>query len=210
MRKLLLVIMLLTGCSARVKLPEVEIVENTLVRIPIRVAYQKDLEHKLETRVHIAEAFASLEKELHVRFDVQAEAEFDPGFEPEGLLTDWQVQMKAIGCGELNPPDGTPILCVYEGKVLVADEESGGAVLGVQWGATVSVGNMKDRELFMNVLRHEMGHLLGADHSKDLMGAVLPKEGMERLLPFPKEAVDEIKAGFNDRFKDRKNNSLIK
>ncbi len=202
MKKLILCIMLLSGCSVSVKLPETEIVPNQTVSIPIRIAYQAGLEHKLTTRVRIAEAFESIEKEFRVRFDVQAETEFDPGWEPDDLITDLKVQMKALGCRSVNIQDGVPILCIYNGKVLV-DAGEDGAILGVTWGATMSLGNMSDRELFINVLRHEIGHLLGAGHSKDLMAPSLGRDGLKYLLPFPKEAVDEIKKRFFENFKPR-------
>ena len=201
MRHLVIVLcLLLASCSAVIK-PQ-PIIPDQQIRGKIRVAYQKGLEHKLETRLHFAEALLELEKELNIRLDVVAETEFEytpiqfPEGVPAGLIQDLNVMTKGGTCGALHIPDGASTICIFEGTITPKLGEDDGIVLGAQNGPIIILSNLKSRFLFINVVRHEIGHLLGAPHSKKLMAPSVPKGGDKRLIPFPEEAIISIRKRF--------------
>lgn len=191
---------LLNACTAIVRPKENYIVPGQDVRAEVRIAYQMGMKHKLETRVHIAEALLSLEKELHIRIDVVAETEFPvalPSFDentPKELIPDLLIENKLKQCGALQPNDGPALFCVFEGQEIVVDTFAGGSVLGVQTQNILIVANINDRELFLNVLRHEIGHLLGAPHDKaGLMKPFLGKEARKYIIGFSDGSVEGIR-----------------
>lgn len=189
---------MMCGCSCVKPIKLTPIVPNQIIKARVRVAYQSNLSHKLETRLNLAKAFLQLEKELGIRFDVVAETEFkhdEMVFVPElpaGLVQDLTVMQKGGECGALHINDGASTICIFEGTITPFLGEDYGVVLGAQSGPIIILSNLKDIT-FINVARHEIGHLLGAPHSKDLMSPGMPDEGEKQLLPFPQEAVDSIR-----------------
>ena len=192
-----LLLCFLVGCA--ILPPEKYLIPNQEIRAKVRIAYALGLNHKLETRVHIAEALLQLEKELHVRIDVLAETEFpvvEAMFSPETpkeLIPDLIIESKMNQCDALNPKDGPAILCVFNDEEITAGS-NGGRVLGVQAGGQLILANITDRELFMNVMRHEIGHLLGAPHDKEgLMRAFLGKEAVRKIIGFSDGSIKEMR-----------------
>lgn len=196
---LVLCLFMLVGCSVGFRKP----LSKEPVVATIRVHYQKGLSHKLETKKNFQHALYLLSEELNIRFLIIEEKEFEfqaPEFvegAPIPLIQELNVMMKGMACGANHIPDGAATLCIFEGTITPDLGKDNGIVLGAQSGPIIILSNLESDIGFINVTRHEIGHLLGAPHTdpdgNDLMRPGLGEEGLTKLLPFDEGSVDAIR-----------------
>jgi hypothetical protein len=209
----LLLCFFVISCSCSSKL-EPNFINPKKIKIAVNIGYQTGLKDDLQTKVYVAEAIKYLETELNLAIDVVIQFDFAyqelpkldlPKDAPkedaemfDDFMTNLNIMSKLGACAEYQGTERPMItFCVFKG-VIYQSEVSNGAVLGVQSGPLLILSDLKDRELYINVMRHEIGHLMGSPHTESgVMVATATEDFLEDIIGFSQESVDFIKEKVN-------------
>lgn len=224
MNKWFLGLALLLSSCARYK--NVILEQHSIVPKPTmiqaRVLYQ-DPSRMLLARYKMAKAFLFIEQELNItihviqengfKYDDSKNDAFAEGFGEEGMpkpiaefASELIVNEKWAICNQAYPKDGVLTICVYASTISPSHKafKAGGVVLGAQKQSTIVISDdqrfAKSEAMFINVLRHELGHQFGADHGTMLMAPAIGPKGLWDIVPFSPKSISEMKKTFRRMF----------
>lgn len=219
MKKICLILCLILASCCRIcdEIKPNPIIPNQTIITHVRVIYENNLMNKQQTVNWLKEGFEDFEQETGIKIIPVEEGIFtldkNDGIarigkeSPEIMLTPFgEFLMNALVDSKIrqcldrsaqmsSPNDGVFTLCVFNDVLTPPPFNVAGTVLGATIpGRVVTLANLQKKEFFINVLRHEVGHLFGAPHDEDgLMKPYVSVKAKHCLIPFSKASIEKMR-----------------